>query len=293
MPNTRTREFRAAPGKRPFAVLLATVVVVFALPVLYLVIAWLGAPKQIRYELDSASLSIVTAGGFTGDTKRILLSRIDSVDETYLSGGTLRFGAPKGGYCVGFWRYPAIGEVWQATDCSENAVVIRASGETNAIVITPSDRSAFLSALKNPRQATFTTPTKPSGVSLSIFLTFAAICWPAAAVLGALFVVAPARLRYRVAGGELVVSTIMLSHRTALAGAKARRHQPLQGEKLSGVRVPGYCGGTFVLDEAPTSVVATGLDHGVLVEGDERLFVTPQDEQGFLAALAEAGVAVR
>jgi hypothetical protein len=42
-------------------------------------------------------------------------------------------------------------------------------------------------------------------------------------------------------------------------------------------------------DRAPTSVYATVRESGVLFEGDERVFVSPADPAGVIAAAVAAG----
>jgi hypothetical protein len=121
----------------------------------------------------------------------------------------------------------------------------------------------------------------------------AAVCWPLAAICAFVGVMAPRGVRYRIAGGRLEAAGMFARHTVQLAGSKARAHQPLVGERLSGLGFPGYAAGAWIMDTAPTSVLGTGKDDGVLVEGDTRLFVTPADRAAFLAALEAEGVTVR
>ena len=84
-----------------------------------------------------------------------MLARVNQVHQEWLRDGSLHFGTEKPGYCVGFYSYPTLGEVWQVTDCSDNAVAIVATGETHPVVLTPSDRDGFLKALETGDPATF------------------------------------------------------------------------------------------------------------------------------------------
>ncbi len=293
MNENEVREFRPVAGKRASGLLAAAVAGIFAIPLLYALVSWLWAPRQLRYDVTSAYLTIHMASGFTGDSKRIPMGRVDEVSQAWLHGGELRFGTVKSGYCVGYFRYPSLGEVWQATDCTDEGVVIHASGEVNPVVVTPGDRDAFLAAMSSGRTGSFPARVRPEGVSWGTLVTLITILWSLAAVLGAILFVAPARLRYRVRGSTLEVATLIGRQRFPLAGMKAGPHQPLLGERMSGLGVPGYFAGVFVFDTAPTSVYATTQDDGVLLEGDLRIFVTPERREAFLQALAAGGAALR
>jgi len=293
MSATSIRQFAPAAAKRPTALLVTLVGGLFALPLLYAVIAYLISPGQLRYTVDSAYITIYTTGGFTGDVKKIALGRVDDLATAWLRGGEMQYGTKKGGYCVGFFRYPSLGEVWQATDCSNDGVIIRAGGEIHPVVITPADREGFLAAAKEARVGTFLAPTKPSGIPWGTLAVIIACLWPPAALaFGALFL-APRRLSYHVGNGALEVRTIFSRTSVPLAGLKARIHQPLQGARLAGIGVPGYHVGVFELDQAATAVYGTTRDRGVLLEADERVLVTPMDEAGFLAAVGAAGATVK
>ncbi|MGE5234828.1 MAG: PH domain-containing protein [Acidobacteriota bacterium] len=285
------REFRPVRVRRSPLLIVAMLVTV-AIPFVYLLVAWLGAPRQIWYEIDTRQITIHTAKGFAGDVKQIPLSRLDDASPAWLRDGELQFGTVKGGYCVGFFRYPSLGEVWQATDCADEGVVIRAGGETHPIVIAPHDRDGFIAALKSVTPGKFMTAERPRGISWPLFVTLALLLWPLAAVLAVDVFVAPRRLRYRVKAGALEVQTMFSTQTISLSRTKARSHQPLLGQRLSGLGLPGYYSGTFMFDHAATTVAATTQQEGVLIEGDTRIFVSPATPQEFLAALAAAGTEV-
>jgi len=293
MSATEKREFAPAVPKRSTAWLVTLVGGLFALPLLYAVVAFLLSPRQLRYDVDSAFITIYTTGGFTGDVKKIAMGRVDDIAPAWLRGGEMQYGSKKGGYCVGFFRYHSLGEVWQATDCSEGGVVIRAGGEIHPVVITPADPEGFIAAAKDGQTRTFLAPNKPSGIPWGTLALMCACLWPFAGVFFVLFFLAPGRISYRVAGGALEVRTLASRESIPLAGMKARLHQPLQGGRLSGIGVPGYYAGVFDLDQAATAVYGTSREHGVLLEADVRVLVTPRDEAGFLAAVGAAGVTVK
>jgi hypothetical protein len=291
MTNPPVREFRAArPATRPaWAALVGAFV---ALPVVAVLGSWLTAPHQIEYEVTSEKIVIHAGTSMTEKNKEVMLSRIEEASPAWLRGGTLDFGTEKQGYCVGFYEYPNYHKVWQATDCSAEGVIIRAGGEVMPIIIAPGNRDGFLAAVRDGLPMTFPTAAKPTGLHWPALIALAVLSWGAAGVLGALLFVGPARLRYRVGDGRLEVATLLKRQSFTIAGFKVHPHSPLIGGKLSGVNLPGYCAGVVNFDRAPTSVFASVREHGVLLEGDERVFVSPADPAGLIAALVAAGAQV-
>ncbi len=292
MASQLVREFVAARGRRSVGV-QALAATLLAVPIVYALAAFLTAPPQVAYEVDSAYITIRTARTFSGKPKQIPIGRIDSMTETVLRTGSLRFGTESPGYCVGFFEYPHLGEVWQATDCAAETIIIEAGGETHPIAIAPADHEAFMAAVRGLVPGSFPTSARPLGLSRGVLAGLVAVCWPLAAIFAFVGVMAPRGVRYRISGGRLEAVGMFARHTVQLAGAKARAHQPLVGEKLSGLGFAGYAAGAWIMDTSPTSVLGTGRDDGVLVEGDTRLFVTPADRAAFLAALEAEGVTVR
>jgi hypothetical protein len=275
------------PARLWFCILLA----VLGLPLLWLMHTLLRAPV-IEYRITGSQLTISSSLGSSKVGKTLVLARISQVHPEWLRYGSLRFGTEKPGYCVGFFSYPTLGEVWQVTDCSENAVVIVTSEETQPVVVTPSDRDGFRKALEKGTPSTFKPPGRRTA---SWWLTLSATGGALVLVVLALvtvFFVAPARLRYTVAGGSLQVSTLFSQRRIPLAGTRAYKHRPLLGARLSGVALPGYNVGSWLLDTMATTALASVRNDGVLLEGDGRFFVNPRDPDGFLAALGEQGATV-
>ena len=291
MSNSSVREFRAAPvaPRRGFAALVGALAV---LPVIAVLVSWLTAPHQITYEVTSEKIVIHAGTSMTEQNKEVMFSRIEEASPAWLRGGTLDFGTEKQGYCVGFYEYPNYHKVWQATDCSEEGVIIRAGGEVMPIIIAPGNRDGFLAAVRGGMPMTFPTAAKPTGLHWPALIALAVLSWGAAGVLGALLFVGPARLRYRVGDGRLEVATLLKRQSFTIAGFKVHPHSPLIGGKLSGVNLPGYCAGVFNFDRVPTSAFASVRENGVLLEGDERVFVSPADPAGLIAALVAAGAQV-
>lgn len=291
MSQNGSRVFRPVPVVGParvwFALLSAAVVVT----VVGLLVSLLRTPT-IRYEIDSRALTITSVLGSEHQRKTIELARIAEAKPEWLHDGALRFGTEKPGYCVGFFAYPRVGEVWQITDCSEHGVVVTSSAETTPVAVTPADPDAFLKALHEGRRSVFAPPERQGAAWWVNLFVVAGVGLITLAALAVVFFLAPARLRYTVAGGALEVGTLLGRRVVPLAGARARPHRPLAGQRLAGFPLPGYRVGSWMLDSMATSVLASAADEGVLVEGEGRTFVNPQDREGFLEALAAEGVTV-
>ncbi len=288
MGHERSRIFKAAPVTGAPRVWFAVLAAAFGVPLLWLLFTMLQRP-EIRYRIDTTRLLISSTLGSSHQEKAITLARIQDAHAEWLRGGVLRFGTEKPGYCVGFFAYPRVGEVWLVSDCSEQAVVISAGGETTPVAVTPSDRDGFLAALRAQSLGEFAPSGKRTGswwfTLGSLLLVLAAVM----IVLAVVFFVAPARLAYGIGGGVVEVRTFASRRRFPLAGARVRGHRPLQGARLSGLPLPGYQVGSWLLDGMATTVLASTREDGVLVEGEGRLFLSPEDADGFLAAAVEGG----
>jgi hypothetical protein len=291
MTDQPARVFLPVPVTRPARLWFSIMLAVLGLPLLWLMYTLLRAPV-ISYRIGGGTLTISSSLGSSLMEKTLVLARINQVRPEWLRYGSLHFGTEKPGYCVGFFSYPTLGEVWQVSDCSENAVAIVATGEIQPVVVTPSDREGFMTAIEKGTPSTFTPPGRRTG---SWWLTLTAVSGALALVvlaLVAVFFVAPARLRYTVGGGALEVRTLFSRRQIPLAGVRAYKHRPLLGARLSGLALPGYNVGSWILDTMATTSLASARNDGVLLEGDGRLFVNPRDPDGFLAALGEHGAAV-
>jgi hypothetical protein len=185
--------------------------------------------------------------------------------------------------------------VWQATDCSANAVLLRLRDETRPIVLTPADPSAFMEALRSRSRIEARpalTPRSGSGLWRWVTVGGLALGLGAMAAALAMFVAGPERMMYRVDRGELEIETLFGRRRWSLAGVAARPHRVRLGLRLWGAGLPGYHTGLYLADGARTRVYATQRE-GVLLEGPTRIFVSPAEAEPFLAALEREGVNVR
>jgi len=193
------------------------------------------------------------------------------------------------GYCVGNFRYPGIGSVWQATDCSRDVLVLRRTGG-KPIVLTPPDRDRFRAALAAGSGYAETQPPPDTGRGWLLVKLLVLLAPLGAITIPVIFLVAPDRLRYRVVSGGLEVKTMLGTRRFVTAGCTARPHRPHVGLRLWGTGAPGYYTGTYRVDGANTKIYTTSVEEGVLVEGPGvRVFVNPEDEDGFLDAIRTMG----
>jgi len=263
------------------------------LALLVLLLAWLGGgylwPGTLRYEVNTENLIVTTGRSLVYDVTTLSLARLSEPTTVVLRHGKLHFGKEKPGYCVGYFEFPSLGEVYLASDCGEQGVLVRGSGQTAPLVLSPADPEAMMFALRNHRPGVFVPPARRFASYAGWLVLYLVLLVVGGWVAGPVFIVAPARLRYRVVPGELRIARLGKSVCMPLAGARVRRHRPLLGERMSGLVLPGYVVGSHQFDSAPTSVFASVKDEGVLIEGEGRVFVTPADIDGLLGALETAG----
>ena len=186
------RVFRPVPVTGPARLWFAILVAVLGVPLLWLLFELLRVPT-IRYVLDSTKLTISSSLGSSHQEKTLSLARISEARPEWLRDGSLRFGTEKPGYCVGFFAYPRLGEVFQITDCSSLGVFMASSGEATPVVITPADRDGFLKALNAGRPATFQPPGKRTASWWLTLVTVLGILLAVVLVLATVFFAAPAR----------------------------------------------------------------------------------------------------
>ncbi len=282
-------EFRP-PGRRPVAravlgavlSLLAGGAVLFAASLFWL-------PRTISYRIEGAVLTIEARYSVITERREMTLDDVESVEAVRLRGGRRTHGAAMPGFCVGTFTYDGVGKVWQATNCSPAALVLRGRGLDRPLVVTPADRRAFREAVASGTELTTAPTPVAAGEGMAIIRWALILALAGLPFLPALFFVAPARLRYLVRPGELEVAGLVRRRRWEVAGVTVRRLRPTAAFRLMGTAVPGYYIGLFRMAGATVRVAATQLEEGVLVEARRRVFVTPADVDGFLAALEHAG----
>lgn len=262
--------------------------VVVLLPTLFAV--WLTwAPHVIELRIHDGQLHIATAPAPISRHRTIDLTSVVNVEEIDLGRGRKIAGTGLPGYCVGTFSYPETGRVWQATDCSRQALVLRRTND-NPLVLTPPDPERFRAALAIGGGYHEIQPPPETGRGW-FFVKLVILLIPLVGVLIPLiFFVAPGRLNYLVISGGLEVSTLFGSKRFITAGCTARSHYPQIGLRLWGTGAPGYYTGTYRVDGANAKIYTTSVDEGVLIEGPGvRVFINPEDEEGFLQAIRTVG----
>ncbi|NWF99687.1 MAG: hypothetical protein HXY19_01925 [Thermoanaerobaculaceae bacterium] len=286
------QQFLPAPQPAKSRILLGTLLIVFTLPAAVIGAAAVWLPHRVAYRTGPQGVTVVLDRGVWVRERHFSREQVAGIEAVELPPGSKRVGTNLPGYCVGTFVYRGLGSVWQAGNCSRSAVLLRQHGEPERVVLTPQDRAEFLAAWAEGQSASFHPKAVPAdGVWLGLKL-LVLLPLPALLVLPLLFLVAPAKLRYAVGGGWLEVRTVFGRRRVAVAGATARPIRPGRCFKVMGSAFPGYYTGSFRLDGVATKVYATSLREGVLVAGQQRVFVTPADGASFLAALSEQGASV-
>lgn len=174
------------------------------------------------------------------------------------------------------------------SNCSEKAVLVRASGLVSPLILTPPDNDAFIKALLKPSPGVYYAPRDSRGMAFAVIWRVILLF----ILLGALyvtFIVAPKKLRYVLSNGNLIVETLRAKETFSLAGARVFRCFPAFGGRMAGIPLPGYILATYDLDAMASRVFASAKEEGVMVEGVERIFITPKDIDGMLAAMEESG----
>jgi hypothetical protein len=282
-------EFAPAPARATARTVLGIALTAIIVPATVFAAALLWLPHRIEYTVESGGLVVTLDRTVWSRQRHFALADVVEARAVTLSRGRRVSGTSLPGYCVGTFRYRELGDVWQATDCTAAAVILRLRGSQRPIVLAPGQRDAFLAALSSGTAATFApADTGEDGTPLALRL-LVLLPIPLVFVIPVLFLLAPSRLRYRVGPGTLEVRTLLLRRRFRIFGATARRHVPTFGIKLVGSGMPGYHTGWFMVDGQRTRVYATTTQGGVLIEDGTRIFVTPADPDAFLDALTSVG----
>jgi len=285
------REF--SPPVRPSKL---RVVLAVALPLLVLIpigglLAILLGQSPATYTIADGALTVRTGDFFTG-TRTVRLAEVSDARVAPLSGGRRVAGTALPGFCGGRFRYPDLGTVWQATTCSRVGVVIRTTSGDVPVVISPPDPEVFIERLHAGTATQVTLPAPDKG-PLWVLLTVVGLGSLIAGVLvGAVLLLGPGKMRYRVGDGALEVVTLFGRQSWPTRGARAREYTPQRLLRVAGTAAPGYYTGRFRESGQAARVYATELGRVVLFEGEARVLVSPEDRATFLQALADAGVTV-
>jgi hypothetical protein len=288
------REFRPPLRRSKFAaVLIGVLAAVLALAIVgSLAPMWKLAfgELQVAYAIDAGALTISTGGLDGGRT--IPLDRVRERRAVELHGARRTRGTALPAFCTGRWSYDSLGAVWQATDCSPHAIAIVAEGEEHPVVLTPPDRERFLADLAAGTPTRIELPPQSLGALRWVFAIAPLVGAVAAAMLVRVLVFGPRRMRYLVGNGRVEVRTVFARKSWPTAGLRARPYAARPTLRLAGTAVGGYYTGLFREARATTRLYATDLAAGVLLEGPARVYLSPEDREGFLAALRAEGAEV-
>lgn len=285
------REFR--PRHAPAAARIAVSVVILALLTVPLALAagFARSGFAVSYTVSQGWLRVVTGDFIIGD-RSVALRDVTSARAVTLNGGRRTMGTYLPGFCAGRFTYPDLGTVWQATDCRRDVLMLDVRGMREPLLISPPDIAAFQETLARATPTRVSLPPANKSPVVEIVVATLALALVSALVTTAALVFGPGRMRYVIEDGELRVRTIFSRRTLSLDGARARVCRPTSKRRVMGTAIRGYYTGRFAIDGEPTRVYATDLDAGVLVEGAERLFLSPANPDGFLASLHAGGATV-
>ncbi len=249
------------------------------------------APATVRYHLRPDVLEVEASLGPFDLGRVVPRGGVRDARAVALGSGHRIAGTGRGDLCQGRWRFAELGEVWIATGCTRDAVLLDTEG--GRVVIAPEDRDAFLRDLAGGATGTYEAPRGPSVGSGAIGLV-ALLPVLIAVPLLLLFVRVWTRsMTYRIDGGTLVVPAHLGPVRVALRGARIRRVRPSRFWRVAGSGLPGFYLGLFRLDGVNVHAAATRHEEGLVVEGGKRpVFVTPADAEAFLAKARSEGAGV-
>lgn len=257
--------------------------------------AVLFAPVLIGYDIATAEFTIRTNVLGTIRHRHFPRERIDSAKRVQLRDGRRVTGSWLPNFCEGHYRYPDLGTVFQVTTCTADAVLLRISGEEHPVVVTPYMPDRFLMALRQDANSYFgAAPRKvPRLVTISGGL-IALVLFTAALALPVLMLVIPSRLVYAIGEGKLVIERYPRRRTIDLPGTRVTRFSPRARRRIAGSSVPGYHSGAYSLEGRKTFVYASTLEEGILVTeaSGTRHFLTPQEPESLLRALARNGASV-
>jgi len=284
-----TREFRPPVRRSAVALVLGVVFGVIMLLGGVVLGAIAFGSSQVSYTVQAGTVTI-DSGSFIDGKRTFPVASVTDAHELTISGGRRTRGTGAPGLCTGLWWYPAVGDVWQATNCSSHAVLLQVTGEERPILLTPPDPDAFIAQLSSGTDASVVLPPGDATLMRVVPGVGALVLVLSAVLVVLLFIAGPTRMRYVVEDGKLSIETIFSRRTFEARELRARLHVPSVTFRLAGSAFPGYYTGLFRADGATTRVYATQLkSEGVLLEGPARVFLSPEDPAALLKALEEAG----
>lgn len=243
------------------------------------------APASLSYEVTPERVVVEARAGWLDLGREIPRDAILDAAAARLPGGKRHWGSNRPGFCVGAYTYPELGRVWQATACK--AAAVRLATKDGAVIVGPRDREGFLATLAERRTGRFE--------AAAVERAWWEHALPLATLAPALLLVGViARLarpfRYTIRDGVLHVPRHLGELRVPLRGVVVHPGEG-RGMRVAGSSAPGFYLGAYRDTRGPFHMCATTMN-GVWVEGPRRVFVSPADIEGFLAAAKAAGAVV-
>lgn len=305
---SKGREFLPPPAPRsPWVTLFMVVVLLASLSPLILYVYYGTAQRALTLTVSPAGLSVEFGVG------RISIPVEDIAGVTYVSQpGRMgrRYGASVAGLKMGWYRLDEYGTVYRLTTAARPVVYVdtrpdarRARPDTR-YVFSPEDPERFAELLRTMAAGgrtdaagsqdgvVFRSAPSPSVFADPLILVSLAVTLPLG--LGSVYVVrkGPSTIRYEVDGDGIVVHHL---------GRRRYRWDSVRGvrridgrlsrvRRLMGAALPGYYTGQFTAGELGSlKVYATRLAPPlVLLETRVgKVLISPEDVDGFLAAVAE------
>ncbi len=285
-------EFRPPVKRSKVAVVLGVIFAALSLVGALLLGAIAAGSSQVSYALAGGTL-VVDSGSFLDGKRTFPVANVTDARVIDVSGARRTRGTGAPGMCTGQWSYIQTGPVWQATSCSPHVVMLTVAGEDRPILVTPPDPEGFVAQLRTGPDATIVLPPGDATLLRVVPSVGALVLLVASVMVFMVFLQGPRRMRYVIDGGRLTIATIFSTRSFEAVDLRARKHVPGVTLRLAGTAFPGYYTGLFRADGATTRIYATQLRaEGVLLEGPARVFLSPEDPNAFLEALAHAGASV-
>lgn len=272
------------PAPRTRAPLVAAGLCVAACLAVLAVCSLFVVPPRLAYRLDADALVVDARLGWLDQGRVIARATVQDPRPVRLERSQRLVGTAVRGYCQGRFRVAELGTVWLATSCGAEGVAL--DTPNGVVVVSPADRDGFLGALARGESGAFPPAPPPSGgIATGWLLLLAGLAVPLPWIAWRL----SRPLVYRIEGGALVVPGVLRPVEVALPGARVRREPLRKAWRIGGAALPGLYVGWFRAQGGTVHVAATSLRDGVMVEGSRRVYVTPEDIDGFVAALERAG----
>jgi len=303
-PHHATRTFHPPQTSRRLRRVLGVLLAVLCVAPLALAVvpAWLPTVRDI--DLNPQRLHLQGGPALLSSVRDIPLAQIRAVRQHHVGPGRRHKGTRMDGHCSGWWRYQDLGEVWQATDCRADVLLV----ETDAgrLLLSAQDMNGLRLALQqhtpfHDHDEVFAPRWLRQLVGAVGIGALAAAVW-----IVLISFQGAERLAYVVGPDGLTVRYLGGARHIALRGAVARRvcgsgeirgalvQRKARGVRLriAGVAMPGYFTGLYWRKGGMVRLWATRLDTGILIESDGRFLVTPEHEEAFLEALQAFGAEV-